>query len=77
MLPTSETVIDTDEVDTFVRQIDETTNETQRDLRNDVYTMENTLNDRMREIDEQLRETRDDLEDKMEQLLDNPLNDAE
>lgn len=68
---------DTDEVDTFVRQIDETTNETQRDLRNDVYAMENTLNDRMREIDEQLRETRDDLEDKIEQLLDNPLNDAE
>lgn len=68
---------DTDEVDTFVRQIDETTNETQRDLRNDVYAMENTLNDRMREIDEQLRETREDLEDKIEQLLDNPLNDSE
>ena len=60
-----------------MRQIDETTNETQRDLRNDVYAMENTLNDRMREIDEQLRETRDELEDKIEQLLDNPLNDAE
>ncbi len=68
---------DTDETDTFVRTIDETTNETQRDLRNDVYAMENTLNDRMREIDEQLRETRDDLEDKIEQLLDNPLNDSE
>ena len=68
---------DTDETDTFVRTIDETTNETQRDLRNDVYAMENTLNDRMREIDEQLRETRDELEGKIERILDNPLNDSE
>ena len=68
---------DTDETDTFVRTIDENTNETQRDLRNDVYAMENTLNDRMREIDEQLRETRDELEEKIERILDNPLNDSE
>jgi len=68
---------DTDETDSFVRTIDENTNETQRDLRNDVYAMENTLNDRMREIDEQLRETRDELEDKIERILDNPLNDSE
>ena len=68
---------DTDETESFVRTIDENTNETQRDLRNDVYAMENTLNDRMREIDEQLRETRDELEDKIERILDNPLNDSE
>ena len=66
-----------DEIDTFVRNIDESTNETQRDLRNDVYAMEETLNDRMREIDEQLRETRDDLEESIERILDNPLNDSE
>jgi len=65
---------DVDEIDTFVRNIDESTNETQRDLRNDVYAMEETLNDRVREIDEQLRETRDDLQDQIERLLDNPLN---
>lgn len=68
---------DVDEIDTFVRNIDESTSETQRDLRNDVYAMESTLNDRMREIDEQLRETRDDLEEKIERILDNPLNDSE
>lgn len=68
---------DVDEVDGFVRDIDENTNETQRDLRNDVYAMETTLNDRMREIDEQLRETRDDLEERIERILDNPLNDSE
>jgi len=64
---------DLDTVDAFVRNIDENTNVTQRDLRNDVYAMESTLNDRMREIDAQLREARDELEDKIQQILENPL----
>lgn len=64
---------DLDTVDAFVRNIDENTNVTQRDLRNDVYAMESTLNDRMREIDDQLRVTRDELEDKIQQILENPL----
>jgi SMC interacting uncharacterized protein involved in chromosome segregation len=68
---------DADEVDTFVRTIDESTNETQRDLRNDVYGMETELNDRLRELDGELREMRDDLEEKIERILDNPLNDSE
>ena len=68
---------DADEVDTFVRTIDESTNETQRDLRNDVYAMETQLNDRLRELDGELREMRDDLEEKIERILDNPLNDSE
>lgn len=68
---------DVDDIDTFVRNIDENTNETQRDLRNDVYAMEETLNDRMREIDGQLREAREDLEEKIERIIDNPLNDSE
>ena len=68
---------DADEVDTFVRTIDESTNETQRDLRNDVYAMETSLNDRMRELDGELREMREDLEEKIERILDNPLNDSE
>jgi signal transduction histidine kinase len=64
-------------VDTFVRNIDETTNDTQRELRNDVYGMETELNDRLRELDAELREMRDDLEEKIERILDNPLNDSE
>jgi DNA anti-recombination protein RmuC len=68
---------DADEIDTFVRTIDESTNETQRDLRNDVYGMETELNDRLRELDAELREMRDDLEEKIERILDNPLNDSE
>ena len=68
---------DVDEVDGFVRDIDENTNDTQRDLRNDVYAMETTLNDRLRELDGELREMREDLEEKIERILDNPLNDSE
>jgi DNA mismatch repair ATPase MutS len=68
---------DADEVDIFVRTIDESTNETQRDLRNDVYAMETSLNDRLRELDKLSREMRDDLEEKIERILDNPLNDSE
>lgn len=68
---------DADEVDTFVRTIDESTNETQRDLRNDVYAMETELNDRLRELDADLREMRDEMEEKIERILDNPLNDSE
>lgn len=68
---------DVDQVDEFVRGIDENTSETQRDLRNDVYSMETTLNDRMREIDGELRKARDELEEKIERILDNPLNDSE
>ena len=55
----------------------QSTNETQRDLRNDVYGMETELNDRLRELDAELREMRDDLEEKIERILDNPLNDSE
>ena len=68
---------DADEVDTFVRTIDESTNETQRDLRNDVYAMETELNDRLRELDAEMREMRDEMEEKIERILDNPLNDSE
>jgi DNA anti-recombination protein RmuC len=68
---------DADEVDSFVRTIDESTNETQRDLRNDVYGMETELNDRLRELDSEMREMRDEMEEKIERILDNPLNDSE
>jgi chromosome segregation ATPase len=66
---------DVDSVENFVRGIDENVSGTQRELRNDVYAMETTLNDRMREIDGELRTARDELEEKIEKILDNPLND--
>jgi cell division protein FtsX len=35
------------------------------------------MQDRFRDTDDQLREMRDDLEDRIEQILENPLNDVE
>lgn len=68
---------DLDGIDKFVRTIDEGVSATQRDLRNDVYAMESELNTRMREIDKQLKDTSDELEEKIERILDNPLNSEE
>jgi hypothetical protein len=58
----------------LVRTIDSNTAVTQRELRNDVYEMEKELNDRVKELDIALRTTREDLENKVEEILANPLN---
>lgn len=60
--------------ETLVRTIDANTASTQRELRNDVYEMEKELNDRVKELDGALRATREDLENKLEEILANPLN---
>lgn len=61
----------------LARATDETVADTQRELRDDVYAMEEKLNERMRQMDEDLRAMRGDLEEKIEMILDNPLNDVE
>jgi DNA anti-recombination protein RmuC len=61
----------------LVRTIDSNTADTQRELRNDVYEMEKELNDRVKELDQTLRTTREDLENKVEEILANPLNTVE
>jgi hypothetical protein len=61
----------------FVRSVDRQVSETQRELRNNVYAMEQTLNDRMREIDRDLRTLREELTAKIQRMLDNPLNSSE
>ena len=58
----------------LVRTVDANTATTQRELRNDVYEMEKELNDRVKELDTALRATREDLENKVEEILANPLN---
>ena len=63
-----------DKVETLARRIDDTTNSTQRELRDDVYGIESKVNERMRTLDEDLRQTRKDLEEKIQIILDNPLN---
>ena len=64
-------------VEELVRDVDDSTAETQREVRNDVYDIEIRMQDRFRDTDDQLREMRDDLEDRIEQILENPLNDVE
>ena len=51
--------------------------DTTRELRDDVYALEERVNDTLRDVDLELREIRDDLESRIQQMLDNPLNDNE
>ena len=74
--------IDTIEVDvrqseSIARTAEDTVAETTRELRDDVYALEERVNDTLRDVDLELREIRDDLESRIQQMLDNPLNDNE
>ena len=73
-----------DSIETDVRQsesiartAEDTVAETTRELRDDVYALEERVNDTLRDVDLELREIRDDLESRIQQMLDNPLNDNE
>jgi uncharacterized coiled-coil protein SlyX len=63
-----------DKAEMLARKVDDTTAETQRELRDDVYAIEIRVNERLRTIDQDLRTTRKELEEKMQLILDNPLN---
>lgn len=65
---------DMDKVEALARRVDDTTATTQRELRDDVYEIEIRVNERMRTLDQDLREARKDLEEKIQIILDNPLN---
>lgn len=65
---------DMDKVEQLARRVDDQTNTTQRELRDDVYSIESKVNERMRTLDQDLRTTRKELEEKMQIILDNPLN---
>ena len=73
----SESFRNINSVEDLARQVDDRTAETQRELRDDVYALEEKVNDRLRVMDEDLREARKDLEDKIQTILENPLNDVE
>ena len=64
-------------VEDLVRDVEDSTAETQREVRNDVYDIEIRMQERFRDMDEQQRDMRDDLEDRIEQILENPLNDVQ
>lgn len=61
-------------VETLVRNVDANTAETQRDVRNTVYNLEKRVNDSIREINADVRTVRTELDEKIERMLDNPLN---
>jgi DNA repair ATPase RecN len=65
---------DMDQVEALARRIDDQTNTTQREVRDDIYNIESKVNERMRTLDADLRQTRKDLEEKIQIILDNPLN---
>ena len=61
----------------LARRVDATTAETQRQIRNDVYEMEREMQKRFREMDADIRKNKDELEEKIQSILENPLNDVE
>ena len=71
--------IETDVASTedIARGADDTVAETTRELRDDVYALEERVNDSIRDVNTELRDVREDLEDRIQQILDNPLNDSQ
>ena len=68
---------DIDVVESIARRTDDTVAEAARELRDDVYALEERVNDSLRDINNELRVMRDDLEERIERILDNPLNTEE
>lgn len=68
---------DIDVVESIARSTDDNVAEATRELRDDVYALEERVNDSLRDINNELRVMRDDLEERIERILDNPLNTEE
>jgi len=66
-----------DDAEELVRTVDAKTAETQRQIRNDVYEMEREMQKRFREMEGDIRDNKKELEDKIQTILENPLNDVE
>ena len=69
--------VDIDSVERTARDTDDTVATATRELRDDVYALEERVNDSLRDIATELREMRDDLEERIQRILDNPLNTEE
>ena len=65
------------EASDLARRVDRTTAETQREIRNDVYEMEREMQKRFRDMDQDIRDNKEELEEKIQTVLENPLNDVE
>lgn len=65
---------DIDSTEGIARGADDTVAEVTRELRDDVYALEERVNDSIRDINDELRTMRDELEERIQRILDNPLN---
>ena len=61
----------------YAREIDKSSADTNRDIRKDMYAMEQEMQNRFREMDADIRDNKAELEDKIQTVLENPLNDVE
>jgi hypothetical protein len=61
----------------LLREVEGGTSETQRELRNDLYALERRMNESIRDTDDSLIAMRSHLEERIEEILTNPLNTVE
>ena len=65
------------EASRLARNVESSSAKTQREVRDDVYQMEREMQERFKEQDKEMREMRKELEERIQTILENPLNDAE
>ena len=65
------------EASRLARRVESESSKTQRELRDDVYEMEREMQERFKEQDKEMREMRKELEERIQTILENPLNDVE
>ena len=65
------------EASRLARRVESETAKTQREVRDDVYEMEREMQERFKEQDKEMREMRKELEERIQTILENPLNDVE
>jgi len=65
------------EASRLARSVESSSAKTQREVRDDVYEMEREMQERFKEQDKEMREMRKELEERIQTILENPLNDVE
>ena len=65
------------EASRLARSVEVSSASTQREVRNDVYAMEKEMQSSFKEMDSDIREMRKELEERIQTILENPLNDVE
>ena len=65
------------EASRLARKVESESAKTQREVRDDVYEIEKEMQNRFKEQDKEMREMRKELEERIQTILENPLNDVE